>query len=152
MGTVIPTSSLRESMSTITKPLVVDSSQEPSLWISSQEPWTPSELDHSVNSSDPITSFSDKLELVTTGPKVITLKVLNSSTPSSTSSEKKLKVVIVSKVSRSPTPSVVVPDLVWVPSLSPRSERNIPTESWKLSQSSHPPRSLIPSLNLITLP
>jgi hypothetical protein len=42
--------------------------------------------------------------------------VLNSSTPSLMSSEKKLKAVTASKVSRSPTPSEVVPVLVWVPS------------------------------------
>merc|ERR1712113_534957 len=146
------TSNLRESTSTITKPLVVDSSQELSSWISNQERWTLSELAHSVNSSDQTTLSSDKLVLVTTGPKVITPKVLNSSTPSSTLSGKKPKVAIASKVSKSPTPSVVVPVLVWVPSLSPRSERNILTESWRLSPFSHLQRSPIPSLNLITPP
>ena len=98
------------------KPLEEDTFQEPSSWISNQEPWIQSELDHSVNSSDQTTSFSDKLELVTTGLKVTTLKELNSLTQSSTSSEKKPKVAIASKVSKSPTPSVVVPALVWEPS------------------------------------
>merc|ERR1712205_23745 len=121
-----------------TKPLVVDSSQELSSWISNQERWTLSELAHSVNSSDQTTLFSDKLVLVTIGPKVITPKVLNSSTPSLMLSKKKLKVVIASKVSKSPTPSVVVLVLVWVLSLSLRSERNIQTELWKLSPSSPP--------------
>jgi len=65
--------------------------------------------------------------------------------------EKKLKDVIASKVSKSPTPSVVVLDLVWVPSLSQRSEKNILTELWKLSQFSHPQKSPIPLLNHITL-
>merc|ERR1711959_854286 len=116
------------------------------------EPWTPSEPAHSVNSSDPTTSSSDKLVLVTTGPKVTTPKVLNSLTPSSTLSERKLKVAIVSKVSKSPTPSVVVPVPVWVPSLSPRSERNILTESWKLSPCSHPQKSPTPSSNHTTPP
>merc|ERR1712144_152500 len=105
MGT--PISNLRESTSTTTRPLEEDTSQEPSSWILSQEPWTPSELDHSVNSSDQTTSSSDKLVPVTTGPRVTTPKVLSSSTQSSMSSEKKPKVAIASKVSRSPTPSVV---------------------------------------------
>merc|ERR1711881_334529 len=152
MGTVIPISNSRESTSTITKPPVVDTSQEPSLWILNQEPWTPSELDHSVNSSDQTTSFSDKLVPVTTGPRVTTLKVLSSSTPSSMSSERKPKVVIASKDSRSPTPSVVVPDPVWEPSSSPRSEKSTQTESWPLSPSCHPPRCLIPSLSHTTPP
>merc|ERR1711881_474569 len=150
--TVTLTSSLRESTSTITKPLVVDSSQEPSSWTSSQEPWTPSEPAHSVNSSDPITSSSAKLVLVTTGPRVITLKVLNSSTPSSTLSERKLKAAIASKVSKSPTLSVVVLVLEWELSSSPRSEKNTPTESWKPSPSSHPPRCPIPLLSHTTPP
>jgi hypothetical protein len=65
--------------------------------------------------------------------------------------EKKLKVAIASKVSKSPTPSVVVLDPVWVHSLSPKSEKNILIESWKLSQFSHPQKSLTPLLNHITL-
>merc|ERR1712183_459801 len=146
------TSNLRESTSTITKLPVVDSSQELSSWISSQERWTLSELDHSVNPSDPTTSSSVRPVPVTTGPRVITPKVPNLLTPSSTLSERRPKVAIVSKVSKSPTPSVVVPVLVWVPSLSPRSERNIQTELWRLSPFSHLQRSPIPSLNLITLP
>jgi len=65
--------------------------------------------------------------------------------------EKKLKDVIVSKVSKSLTHSVVVPDLVWVHSLSPKSEKNILIELWKLSQSSHPQKSPILLLNHIML-
>ena len=42
--------------------------------------------------------------------------------------EKKLKVVIVSKVSKYVTPSVVVLDPEWEPSLFPKSEKNILTE------------------------
>merc|ERR1712100_785316 len=106
--TVIPISNSRESTSTTTRPLVEDTSQEPSSWISNQEPWTPSELDHSVNSSDQTTSFSDKPVPVTTGPRVTTPKVLSSSTPSSMSSERRLKDVTAFKVSKLPTPSVVV--------------------------------------------
>merc|ERR1711881_697379 len=152
MGTVIPISNSRESTSTITKPPVEDTSQEPSLWILSQEPWTPSELDHSVNSSDQTTSFSDKPELVTTGPRVTTPRVPSLSTPSSMSSERRLRAVTAFKVSKLPTPSVVVLDPVWEPSSSPRSEKSTQTESWPLSPSCHPPRCLIPSLSHTTPP
>merc|ERR1711981_1295460 len=93
-------SNLRESTYTITKPLVDVTSQEPSSWILNQEPWTPSELDLSVNSSDQTTLFSDKPVQETTGPRVTTLKVLNLSTQSSMSSERKPKVAIASKVSK----------------------------------------------------
>merc|ERR1712139_736738 len=150
--TVTPISNSRESTSTTTKPPVVDMSQELSSWILNQEPWTLSELDHSVNSSDQTTSFSDKLVPVTTGPRVTTLKVLSSLTPSSMSSERKPKVAIASKVSKLPTLSVVVPDPVWEPSSSPRSEKNIQIESWLLSQSCHHQRYLIPSLSHTTPP
>merc|ERR1712188_152830 len=133
-------------------PPVEDMSQEPSLWILSQEPWTPSEPDHSDSSSDQTTSFSDKLVPVTTGPRVTTPRVPSSSTPSLMSSERKPKVAIASKVSRSPTPSVVELDPVWEPSSSPRSEKNTQTESWPLSQSCHHQRYLIPLLSHTTLP
>jgi hypothetical protein len=73
-------------------------------WILNQEPWTPLEQDHSDNSSDLITSFSDKLEQETTGLRDITPKELNLSIQFSTSSVKKLKVAIASKVSKLPTP------------------------------------------------
>merc|ERR1711881_128957 len=145
-------SNSRESTSTTTRPPVEDTSQEPSLWILNQEPWIPSELDHSVNSSDQTTSSSDKLVPVTTGPRVTIPRVPSSSTQSSMSSERKPKGAIASKDSRSPTPSVVVPDPVWEPSSSPRSERSTQTESWPLSPSCHPPRCLIPSLSHATPP
>jgi len=54
-----------------------DMSQELSWWILNQVLWIQSELDHSDNYSDQITSFSDKPELVTIGQKVIILKELN---------------------------------------------------------------------------
>merc|ERR550537_739457 len=139
-------------MSTITKPPVEDTSQEPSLWILSQEPWTPSELDHSDNSSDQTTSSSDKLVPVTTGPRVTTPKVLSSSTPSLMLSERRPKDVIAFKVSKLPTPSVVELDLVWEPSSSPRSEKSTQIESWLLSPSCLPQRSLIPSSSHTTPP
>merc|ERR1712070_468431 len=128
LTTVILISNSRESTSTTTKPPVEDTSQEPSLWILSQEPWTPSELDHSDSFSDQTTSSSDKLVPVTTGPRVTTLRVLSSLTPSSMSSEKKLKVAIASKVSKLPTLSEEELDPVWELSLSPRSEKNTQTE------------------------
>merc|ERR1719453_639527 len=150
--TVTPISNSRESTSTTTKPPVVDTSQEPSSWILNQELWTPSEPDLSVNSSDPTTSFSDKLVPVTTGPRVTTPKVLSSLTPSSMSSVRRPKVAIASKVSKLPTPSVVVLDPVWEPSSSPRSEKSTPTDRWSPSPSCHPPRYLIPSSSHTTLP
>jgi len=88
-------------------------SQELSLWILNQVPWTLSELVHSVNSSDQITSFSDKPEPVTTGLKVTILKELNLLTQFLMLSEKKLKDVIAYKDSKLPTLLEEVPDLVW---------------------------------------
>jgi len=82
---------------------VVDLFQELSLWISNLVQWTPLELDLSVNFSDLITLFSDKLVLVITGLKDITLKVLNLLIQFLTLLEKKLKDAIASKVSKSLT-------------------------------------------------
>merc|ERR1711953_138517 len=145
-------SSSRESTSTTTRPLVAAMSPVPSSWILSQAPWTPSVLDLSVSSSDPTTSSSVRPVPVTTGPRVTTPRVPSSSTPSSMSSERKQKVAIASKVSKSPTPSVVVLDPVWEPSSSPRSEKSTQTESWPLSPSCHHQRYLIPSLSHTTPP
>ena len=121
-------SNSRESTFTITKPPEEDTFQEPSLWISNQEQWTLSELDHSDNSSDQTTSSSDKPVPVTTGLKVITPRVPNLSTPSSMSLEKKLKVAIAFKVSKLLTPLEEELDPVWELSSSPRSEKNTQTE------------------------
>merc|ERR1711935_308346 len=150
--TEIPISSSRESTFTSTKPPEEDTCQEPSSWISSQEPWTLSELDHSDNSSDQTTSSSDRPVPATTGPRDITPRVPSSSTPSLMSSERKLRVAIAFKVSRSPTPLVEVPDPVWEPSSSPRSEKSTQTESWLPSPSCHPQRCPIPSLSHTTPP
>ena len=95
------------------RPLEEDTSQEPSLWTLSQEQWTQLELDLSDNSSDLITSSSDKLVLETTGPRDTTLKELNLSTQFSMLPEKKPKDVIASKDSKSPTHWEVEQDLVW---------------------------------------
>lgn len=110
------TSNWKESMYITMKLLVEDTYLEPSLWTWNQEPWIQLELDHSDNSLDQITSSSDNPEPETTGLRDITLKELNSLTQSSMSLERKLKVVIASKVSKSPTLSEVVPDQVWEPS------------------------------------
>ena len=126
--------------------------QELSLWILNQVPWTQSEPVHSVNSSDQITSSSDKPEPVTTGLKVIILKELNWLIPFLMLSEKKLKVVIAYKDSKLPTLLEVVPDLVWELFWSPKSEKNIQIESWLLSLLYHHQKYLIPLLNHITLP
>merc|ERR1711966_407771 len=150
MGT--PTSSLRESTSTTTKLPEAVTSQEPSLWILSQVPWMPSEPDHSVSSSDQTTSSSDRPVPVTTGPRVTTPKVPNSSTPSSMLSARKPKAAIASRDSRSPTLSVVVPDPVWEPSSSPRSERSTQTDRWSPTPSCHPPRCPTPLLSHTTPP
>lgn len=131
---------------------VEDMYQEPSWWTWNPEQWTPSELDHSDNSSDQTTLFSDRVEPVTTGPRVTTLRALNWSIQSSMSLERKLKVAIAYKVSKSPTPSVVVPDLVWELSSSPKSEKNIPIESCAHSPLCPHQKSQIPSLSHITPP
>ena len=106
----------KESTFTTTKPLEEDTFPEQSLWILSLEQWTQLELDPSVNSSDLTTSFSDKVVPETTGPRVTTLKELNSLTQFSMSPERKLKDVTASKDSKSLTHWVVELDLVWVPS------------------------------------
>jgi len=74
---------LKELTSITTKPPEEDTSQELSWWIWNQELWTQLELDHSVNYSDQTTSFSDKPEPETTGPKVTIPKELNWLTQSS---------------------------------------------------------------------
>ena len=91
-------------------------SQELSLWILNQEQWTQLELDLSDNFSDLTTSSLDKLELETTGPRVTTLKELNSLTQFLMLPEKKLKDVIAFKVSKSLTHWVVEQDQEWEPS------------------------------------
>merc|ERR1712048_291247 len=150
--TVTLISNSRESTSTTTKPPVAVTSHVPSLWISSQAPWTPSVPVHSVNSSDQTTSSSVKLVPVTTGPRVTTPRVLSSSTPSSMLSVRRLRVATAFKVSKSPTPSVVVPVPVWEPSSSPRSVRSTQTESWPPSPSCHPQRSPTPLSSHTTPP
>ena len=142
----------KESMFITTKPLEEDTSQEPSLWISNQEQWTQLELDHSDNFSDQTTSSSDKPVQETTGPRDITLKELNSLTQSSTLPEKKLKDATASKVSKSLTHWEEEQDQEWVPSLSQKSDKNIQTESCKLSQLSHHQKSQTQSLNHTTPP
>merc|ERR1712228_765939 len=150
--TETPTSSLRESTCTTTKPLEAVTSQEPSSWILSQAPWMLSEPDLSVSSSDQTTSSSDRLVLVTTGPRVTTPRVQNSLTPSLMLSERKPKVATAFRDSRLPTPSVVELDPEWEPSSSPRSEKSTQTDRWSPTPSCHPPRCLIPSSSHTTPP
>merc|ERR1712003_9210 len=150
--TETPTFGSRESMCTTTKPLVAVTYQELSSWISNQEPWMPSELDHSVSSSDQTTSSSDKLVPVTTGPRVTTSRVPNSLTLSSMLSERKLKVATAFRDSRLPTPSVVELDPVWEPSSSLRSEKNTQTDRWSPTLLCHHQRYQIPSSSHTTPP
>merc|ERR1712195_217422 len=111
--TVTPTSNLSASTSTTTRPPVAVTFPVPSLWISSPELWTPSVPAPSVSFSAPTTSSSVRPVPVTTGPRVTTPKVLSSSTPSSTSSARRLRAVIASMASRLPTLSVAVPAPAW---------------------------------------
>lgn len=138
---------LKESMFITMRPLEEDTSQELSLWISNPEQWTPLEQDHLVNFSDPTTLSSDKPELETTGPKDITLKELNSLTQSSMLPEKKLKDATASKVSKSLTLWEEEQDQEWELFSSQRSDKNIPTELWRLSQLSHHQKSQTQSLS-----
>ena len=124
----IPIYNWKESMSISTKLLEEDTFPGLFSWIWSQEQWTQSEPGHSVNFSDQTTSSSVKLELETTGLKVITLKELNSSTQFWTSPERKLKDVTASKVSKLLTLWEEEQDQAWELFLSLNSENNIPTE------------------------
>jgi hypothetical protein len=108
-------SNSKELTSITMKLLVEDTSQEQSLWTWNQVPWTPSELVHSVNSSDQTTSSSVNQEPVTTGLKVTIPRVLNLLIQFLTSLERKLKVAIAFKDSKLPTHSEEVLDQVWEP-------------------------------------
>merc|ERR1712113_1376077 len=124
-------------MFTIMKQLEEDTFQELFLWILNQEQWTQLELDHSVNSSDQITSSSVKLEPEITGLKVTILK--------------KLKDVIAFKVSKLLTLSEEELDQVWELFSSLKSEKNIQTESCKPSQLYHHQKSQTLLSNLTML-
>merc|ERR1711977_527202 len=100
--------------STSTRPPETSMFPVPSSSIWSQVPWMLSVPVLSVNFSAQTTSFSDNPALVTTGPRVITLKVPSLSTKFSMLSVVRLRDVTASKVSRSPTLSVVELVLVWV--------------------------------------
>ena len=135
------TFNLKELMFTLMKPLVVNMSCVLCWWISSQGQWSPSVLDLPANFSEPKTSSSVKLVSVTTGPRVITLRVLSSFTPFLMSLEKKPNSAIASKVSQSPTPSVMIPTLVWKKSWYQRFVKNIPIKLW-LPSPPCPPQSV----------
>merc|ERR1711936_996343 len=125
--TETPTSSWRGSTCTTMRPQEANTCPGPSWSTWSQAPWTLSAPDLSDRSSDQTTSSLDNLVPATTGPRDTTQKVPSSSTPSSMSSERKLRDSIASRDSSSHTPSVVAPDPEWEPSSSPRSVRNTPT-------------------------
>ena len=148
----IQTFNSKELMSTTMKPQEEDTSQELYLWILNPELWTQLELDLLDNSSDQTISFLGKLELETTGLKVITLKVLSWSIQYWMLLENKLKDVIVYKDSKSPTHWEVEQDQVWELSSSPKLDNNILIESWKPSPLSHHQKYQTLSLNLIMLP
>ena len=116
-------------------------------WTWSQEPWTQWEPALSVNSSDQITSFSDKPEQETTGQRDITLREPNSLTLSWMSSERRLRDAIAYKDSKSLTLSEEALDQEWEHFLSARSEKSTLIESWKPSQLCLPPRCLTLSLS-----
>ena len=141
----------KESMFTIMKQLEEDTFQELFLWILNQEQWTQLELDHSVNSSDQITSSSVKLEPEITGLKVTILKELNLSIQYSMLQENKLKDVIAFKVSKLLTLSEEELDQVWELFSSLKSEKNIQTESCKPSQLYHLQKSQTLLSNLTML-
>jgi len=141
----------KESMFTIMKQLEEDTFQELFLWILNQEQWTQLELDHSVNSSDQITSSSVKLEPEITGLKVTILKELNLSIQYSMLQENKLKDVIAFKVSKLLTLSEEELDQVWELFSSLKSEKNIQTESCKPSQLYHHQKSQTLLSNLTML-
>ena len=114
--TETPTFSSRESTFITTRLPVEDMSPELFSWISNQEQWTPLDQVLSVNFSDQTTSFSDSLELETTGPRVTTPRELSSLIQFLTLSERRLKAATACKVSRLLTRLEVVPAQVWEPS------------------------------------
>ena len=127
--TVTLTSSWSESTSTTMRPLVANMCPVPSLSISSPEPWTPSDPDPSDRSSVQTTSSSASLAPETTGPRATTQRELSSSTPSSMSSERRLRAATAFRDSSSHTRSVAAPDPEWERFSSPRSVKSTPTES-----------------------
>ena len=98
-----------------------------SIW--NPAPWIQCARVHSVNSSDRTTSSLANQVLETTGPRVTTLKVPNSSIPFWTLFAKRPNPAIVSKAFNWHTHSVVVLDRVWVPCSSPKFVKNIQTVS-----------------------
>lgn len=95
----------------------------------SQVPWTPSDPAHSDRSSDQTTLSLDRVELETTGLRDTTQRELNWSTPFLMLYVKRLKAATVFRDSNLHTPLVVVPDLVWEHSSSPKSVKSTQTES-----------------------
>ena len=134
---VPPTSSWNASMSTIMKLPVVNMSLALFWSIWSQEPWTPSDQVPSAKSSVPITLFLDSQELVTTGLKAITQKVLNLLILFLMLFAKNQNPAIVFKDFSWPTPWVVALDPVWELFSFPKFARNIQTGLWTHTLSFH---------------
>ena len=121
--------SWRESTSTTMKPLVENMYPGLFWWIWNLEPWIQSDLDLLVRSSVQITLCLDRVELETTGQRVITQRELNSKTQFLMLYEEKLRVVTVSKDSNCVTLLEEELVLEWVRSWSAGSVRNTQTES-----------------------
>merc|ERR1711970_1211922 len=98
--------------------VLVNTSQEPSSSISSQPLLMKSEPELTDNSSIQNNSSQERKMLQTTSPEDITPLVRKSSISASTESENWPINALVSKVSSSSTPSVVIPDQVSDPSSS----------------------------------
>merc|ERR1712178_231859 len=123
--------------------LVLEStSQEPSSSISSQPLSMRSEPEPTDNSSTQSNSSLVKKMPPTTSPEVTTPLVRRSLTCASIESESSLISALVSKVSSSSTPSVVVPDPVSAPS----SSRDSP------STTARSPSLVSPSTHLLRFP
>lgn len=154
-------------MSTLPRHPTKNTSLDPSKSTSSPVSSISSVPAPSPTSSGPIPLFTESLEQVTTGPRVITPREPSLLTLCSMFWGNRRRTLTLSKVSSSYTvssnhsaphydwrmfqPLVVVPVPVLVLSFSARSGKNILTECSLPSQSSHPPRSLRRSSNLTTL-
>ena len=124
--------------------------QSSSIW--SQAPWTLCAPAHTEPSSVQTTLFSARAAPATTGPRDTTLKELSLSIPSLTWSGKRPSHATACRDSKWLTPWVAVPVPAWEHSSSPRSVRNIQTESWTPTLSYHHQRFLTPSSSLTTQP
>merc|ERR1712228_192106 len=132
------------------RPVPASTSQEPSSLISSQPLSMRSEPEPTDSSSTQSSSSPERKMPPTTSPVVTTPSVRKLSTSALTESESSLTSALDSRDSSSSTPSVVVPDLVLVPSSSrdfpSTTERNPSSDS----PSTHPHKSPPPLLSHTT--